>query len=295
MVKNETAPGPDFLCIGMGKSGTKWLYDQCEHHPAFWMPPIRELHYLDREFPRRVAKNLLNVSREVANQRRIAWGKRSLEDRDMTFLHESRDARHQPMDLEHYARMFRFKGQQLSGDVTPSYSALPVELITRVVTRFPEVKVILLIRDPVARAWSHICMKHRGGSIDAGELREVDRFRAVLKKSKVLRTDSPATIASKWSSQVPRGQFRHFFFDDLVADPAKLRRDLMSFLGADPEIVLPVDPAHNKEIAKLKLQITDEIRMILVEHFAEELVASAEFFGGHAREWPRRNGVTLMA
>lgn len=45
------AEGPDFLCIGMGKAGTGWLYDQCAHHPDFWMPPIKEIHYLDREQP----------------------------------------------------------------------------------------------------------------------------------------------------------------------------------------------------------------------------------------------------
>src|SRR4029078_219812 len=39
--------GPDFLCVGAQKAGTSWLYRQLEPHPDFWMPPVKELHYLD--------------------------------------------------------------------------------------------------------------------------------------------------------------------------------------------------------------------------------------------------------
>ena len=39
--------GPDFICIGMQKAGTGWAYDQLQYHPDFWMPPVKEIHYLD--------------------------------------------------------------------------------------------------------------------------------------------------------------------------------------------------------------------------------------------------------
>src|SRR5207245_8007632 len=40
--------GPDFLCVGAHKGGTTWLYQQLDSHPDFWMPPVKELHYLDQ-------------------------------------------------------------------------------------------------------------------------------------------------------------------------------------------------------------------------------------------------------
>ena len=40
--------GPDFICIGAQKAGTRWLFDQLAFHPGFWMPPVKELHYLNR-------------------------------------------------------------------------------------------------------------------------------------------------------------------------------------------------------------------------------------------------------
>ncbi len=45
--KAERSPGLDFLGIGAQRAGTRWLYDQSQHHPDFWMPPIKELHYFD--------------------------------------------------------------------------------------------------------------------------------------------------------------------------------------------------------------------------------------------------------
>jgi hypothetical protein len=295
MVENDDAPGPDFLCVGMGKSGTGWIYDQCQHHPAFWMPPFKEIHYLDREYPRRIAKKILGMSREMANEKRLKRGKRGLEDRDMTFIYETQDARYQPMDLERYARMFRFKGDQLSGDVTPSYSDLSEEVIGRVMARFPAMKVILLVRDPVARAWSHFCMHYRGDRVEAEQLLDPDKFRELLRESRVFRTGSPARIARKWLLHVPRDQFRYYFFEDLSSDPAKIRREFMIFLGADPDVAVLFDAAHNKKAGKSKLELKDEIRAILVEHFADELVASAEFFGSHARNWPSQYGLAVPA
>ncbi len=35
----------------MQKAGTGWAYDQLQYHPDFWMPPLKEIHYLDRDAP----------------------------------------------------------------------------------------------------------------------------------------------------------------------------------------------------------------------------------------------------
>ena len=48
--RGRTAPrrsGPDFICIGMQKAGTRWLYQQLRGHPEFWMPPIKELNFFN--------------------------------------------------------------------------------------------------------------------------------------------------------------------------------------------------------------------------------------------------------
>src|SRR5262249_53298630 len=153
---------------------------------------------------------------EKTQKIRKARGNRPLEDRDYVFLNELVAFEGQPMDLERYAAMFRFKNDQLSGDVTPSYCALSEEVIARVMARFPHLKIILMLRDPVSRAWSHFAMKHRNEAIETSTLREPDKFRELLRTSKVTATGSPSQIYRKWSGFVTPGQFRYYFFEDLT-------------------------------------------------------------------------------
>ena len=47
LIASGDTRGPDFICIGAQKAGTRWLFDQLAFHPGFWMPPIKELHYLN--------------------------------------------------------------------------------------------------------------------------------------------------------------------------------------------------------------------------------------------------------
>ena len=129
---------PDFLCVGAQKGGTTWLFWQLDSHPDFWMPPVKELHYFDK----------LGRHDRVNPLRRR-------DERDVRFLENLRSLSAQSsIDLENYGRLFQPKGPLLSGDVTPAYSMLDEEIIEQITTCFPNLKVIFMARDPVARAWS---------------------------------------------------------------------------------------------------------------------------------------------
>jgi hypothetical protein len=286
----DLALGPDFLCIGMGKAGTGWLYDQLSHHADFWMPPIKELHYLDRDRPRMImAPAMLDrLLRRRENAGAPAWEPE--EKKEFLFLKDACEARSSLMDLEFYASLFRFKGELMSGDISPSYCSMPEDLIGQIMTRFPNVKVILMMRDPVARAWSHFQMKNRGEKVATERLLDPEKFARVLDASKTFRKGAPAAITKKWLRHVPPAQYRHYFFDDLQADPASLRRQILAFLGADPAKGT-LDPGHNRKADKPKLAITPQIEAMLAQRFADELRASAEIFGGHAAKWAAKYGV----
>jgi hypothetical protein len=134
---------PDFLCIGLHKAGTTWLYQQLDSHPDFWMPPIKELHYFDQ---------LSRVQRKSPPRCR--------DDRDRRFLESLTSLTAEPrMDFENYAQLFAPKGSLLSGDISPNYSTLGSGVIRQVVEYFPNLKVIFLARDPVERLWSHLSME----------------------------------------------------------------------------------------------------------------------------------------
>ena len=284
--------GPDFICIGMQKAGTGWAYDQLQYHPDFWMPPIKELHYLDREKPalRKIDK-MLGRHEMLAARARSPQRQRKLA-RDLAFLREIKAAKRKKMDLERYASFFRFKDDKMTGDVSPSYSLMKEDVIARVVAQFPHVKFVLLLRDPVTRTWSHFQMKHRGDKMDdPSALQDPDHFAALLKESRIYRVSAVATVVRKWSKLVPEGRFRHFFFDDLVADPAQLRRSILAFLGADPTLESELDPKHNQKAKRAKFEMSPEIRSVLIEQFADELREAAALLGGHAAKWAEKYGV----
>src|SRR5438067_7288066 len=97
-------PCPDFLCVGAQKAGTSWLYHQLEAHADFWMPPFKELHYL----------NLLSKTKRFHPPR-------SGDERDASFLESMTNLSSRPyLDLESYGRLFKHKGTLLSGDISPA-------------------------------------------------------------------------------------------------------------------------------------------------------------------------------
>jgi hypothetical protein len=265
---------PDFLCIGIHKAGTTWLYQQLDSHPDFWMPPIKELHYLDQ---------LGRVERTSPRCR---------DERDLRFLESIRSLSAKPyMDLEHYARLFEAKGPLLSGDISPNYSTLSNKVIRQVVRYFPTLKVIFLARDPVERVWSHLSMEVRYHQIEPFDVTDIDEVnRNLLRRGMLLRSD-PSAIVARWKRHVHPDRFRIYFFDDLQSNPIKLRRSILDFLGADPDKGgSRVTADHNSWAKVEKLPLTDQVRSHLAQFFKKQLRTCAARLGGPAKHWPARYG-----
>jgi hypothetical protein len=283
------------LCVGMPKAGTGWLFDQLKNHPDFWLPPVKEVSYLNHGFPRLArSSRLLDKKREKLQRASAKKGRRSaVKRRDLAFLQAATDCSGLARDLSRYASLFQFKDNLKSGDITPSYSLLDANLIEQIAARFPAIRIIFLVRDPIARAWSHICMACRDGSLNIGLMEQPVKFREYLMKRDVLLGSSMATeIVSRWRAAAPSIRFRHFFFDDIVAEPETVRRDILLYLGADPDENIGKLPAgFNRKDGLPKLVMSDDIKTELIDCLGDEVRACAEFFGGPARNWPAIYGL----
>lgn len=279
--------GPDFICIGMPKAATGWLFDQLRYHPDFWLPSIKELRYLFFARPRL----------DAVVQRHAQYADPALRRRanpaDVAFIEEAVTLAGQPMDMERYAALFRFKGERLSGDLTPGYCWLQPRRIHDVAARFPNTRIVLLVRDPVARLWSHLCMLKRGGLFDETNLADPGRFHQWFEKTGATRTQSYASQSlRRWQENAPNLQLRYFLFDDVIGDPVGVRRDILTFLGADPRRRSGRIPVHyNRKATKEKMQLTGLIERMLIAEMADELRACADIFGGPAKDWPARYGL----
>jgi hypothetical protein len=288
--------GPDFIGIGMPKSGTGWLFDQLKYHPDFWMPPAKELAYLSRSKTRsKSAEKWLERIDRPGNEGRFRdWANRTENDpRDLEFLRLVTGNIGQDMDLDFYASLFRFKNDALSGDMTAAYGALTPKLLSELQQRLPQVKIILLVREPVGRAWSHLCMWHRKGEFDVKLLEDVNAFRDYLDNTRKLqRVSFPSQVMMAWEQHAPKLSFRYFLFDDIVEHPEIVRREILAYLGADPDKTSgSLDAGYNKKSKKKKLPLEDSIKHVLVEYFADELRACGQVFGGTARSWASNYGL----
>jgi hypothetical protein len=277
--RHSNGGGPDFLCVGVHKGGTTWLYQQLDSHPDFWMPPVKELHYFDQ---------LSKVQRSTAARCR--------DERDLRFLESLKNLSAKSyIDLEHYARLFEAKGSFLSGDISPNYSTLNNKVIRRIVRYFPALKVIFLARDPVERVWSHLTMEVRYHQIEPFDVTDIDAVNRNLLRRGMLLRSYPSAIVARWKRYVHPDRFRIYFFDDLRRNPTELRRSVLLFLGADPaKRCSRVTADHDSWGRKEKLPLTDEVRSHLAQFFKKELKTCAARLGGAARNWPARYGFSLL-
>jgi len=286
------ADGPDFLCIGLQKAATGWLYDQLQFHPGFWMPPVKELHYLDRSFPnKRIQKAIGNALSDLAatSAARLARDWRPLDERDRDFFELARAHIGKPLDLNRYAALFRSKGILIAGDITPAYCGLDEREIDAVVARFPLVKAVILLRDPV----------HKDDLANRNELPRQQGLRGGAQQARLLQG---VLLRRCLYGPFPRdphrsalegpaggGPVAFFFFDDVVARPEAVRRDIVRFLGADADNPgTRFDAAFNRKASKLKPELSPEVLKFLVDYFADELERSVRMFGGHAEQWLAR-------
>ena len=287
----NVSEGPDFICTGAQKAGTGWLYEQLRHHPDFWMPPVKELHYFDRLISWDTAKQArsLPLARKEADRIKIARD-RAADERDGDFLNRFEQlSKETPLDLNKYANLFQPKGELLAGDITPGYSTLDDAAIKRITSRFPATKVIFIARDPVERAWSQISMYVRRGLIEPFESDELERISEHLKRPEIQARSYPSEIVRRWRGNVTRNQFQVYFFDDLKRDAAELRRAIIRFLGGDPAKrsgLLSAD--FDAKATKQKLPLTPTAQRHLAQFFQTELRACAIELGGPAANWPKR-------
>ncbi|MCP4383646.1 MAG: sulfotransferase domain-containing protein [Hyphomicrobiales bacterium] len=291
MLAQGDVRGPDFICVGAQKGGTRWLFDQLDHHPQFWMPPIKELHYFD--LSQRYAKAAVPLYRRArkdlraANRRRERKNVRPLKREDIAWLKSRFWLSQNPLDFDRYARLFNLRGKRLSGDICPPYAIIPNERAAAIRERFPDTKIIYLARDPVERLWSQYCMVvRRNDRRDPTELANVQAF---VENGHGVAHSRVSRVVQRWRLQPNDDRFAFHFFDDLRKDATALRKEILQFLGAKEHSSrrgVPADFNRKKKLAKVVMP--DAVRDYLVALFADEIRISADTFGGAAVDWQKK-------
>ena len=191
---NETS-GPDFLIIGPGRAGTAWLKKHLGHHPDITML-AREQHYFSyrhHEPPAAYVSRFLSAAH--------------------TYPGSTDNVR------PSQTRVF--------GEKSPTYLAMPDPNIAMCAALFPNLRLVCMVRDPVALAWSHVKLKqYMEGSANLDFLRS--------KKSlldDIIYAGRYRLHLTRWARHFRPDQILLVDFDKIASDPMSVYRDVLSHIG----------------------------------------------------------------
>lgn len=142
------------LGIGGQRCGTTWLGHHFKSHPDILMSPIKEMRFfVDTDGP--VKWHIENFKKR---QSRI-----QIKDAASRAWHAAYDERiamgiSSQNSVDGYKKFFqdRIQDQKYFCEITPSYMTLPVNDLAQIKTAFDDVKIVFLMRDPIARLWSMV-------------------------------------------------------------------------------------------------------------------------------------------
>lgn len=286
---------PKFLGIGAQKAGSSWLHVMLSTHPDIWLPPAKEIHYFDHKFPvnRNVSKQVArphrvfftqNFSRRLGKISGHRLGKKlkklSIANLawDLKFYFGRRDD-------QWYAALFGQGKARLTGDITPAYSRLDRTAIEYAHNLMPDSKIILLLRDPIERAWSHALMdlaRFRNRRPDQVPEKEyIQHFNSTASRLR----GSYFQILENWKSVYPEEQVFIGFFDQILENPAQLYKATLDFLGvSSSEDMIPAK--LNEKINKgEKIPIPENLKKELINIYMEDLQQLACQFGSYPEKW----------
>lgn len=194
---------------------------------------------------------------------------------------------------EYVARHFRDPDVAVRGEKSTSYLESTVAAVN-LRTLLPEALVVVLLRDPIARALSHYRFSCDNGvetldlstairaSIDGG--RPFDPQRFSVSPFTYLPRGRYVEFLEPFAAVLGRDRLHVLFLEELREDPAVLA-GLFARLGVDPRFV----PAGTTTVVNasppMVESLDDETRALLIEHYRAPNAALAEFLGRNL-PWP---------
>ncbi|MGJ8594885.1 sulfotransferase family protein [Sulfitobacter sp.] len=140
MMKSHKDFSPHFFVVGAPKAGTTAVYHWLQSHPAVFLPSVKEPSYFAYAGSSAIPKN-------------------GPYDPDYV--------RQITVDRESYAGLYDAAGPRLTGDISPIY-LLDEYAAERIAVARPDARIIILLRDPVERAFSQF-KHHVRDSLEACE------------------------------------------------------------------------------------------------------------------------------
>ena len=237
---------PDFLIIGAARSGTTSLYEYLIQHPSV-IPGIgKEVYYFDKEY----AKG-------------INWYR--------SFF----PTKNKKLNIEK-----QLQTKCITGEATPRYLYHP-HSPKRVFEILPNVKLIVLLRNPVDRSYSHYQMEVSSGNeeltFEEAIEQEEDRINDDMKKMEqdenyysvnfyrksYITRGKYVQQLKRWLKFFPKDQILILKSEDLYSEPSKIYNQVLNFLNLPLHEIDSFKPHRMRKYTQIK----PETRKKLEDYF----------------------------
>jgi hypothetical protein len=248
---------PDFIIIGAAKCGTTSLYDYLIQHPDIYPALRKETKFFDVHF-----------------QMGITWYRSNFPFKFFKFIVEKIQ-----------------KKKFLTGEATPAYLH-NYHCANRIHKELPNTKLIIILRNPIDRAFSDYQMRVRGNHENRSFL-DVIKFEENLLADGIdlLKDEKYFKYGAKfrpylswgryfdelepWQKLFPKDNFLFLKTQDLNKNPLTTLNRVFEFLD--------IKPFEIKNLEKLNVgkyeKLDEEIRNHLIEHFKKHNKKLEEYLG----------------
>jgi hypothetical protein len=200
----------DFIGIGAARSGTSWLANCLRRHPEICVSEPKEIRYFNyQNFPNPVGP-----------------------DNEITRAVNGNYSRPASWYMKHFEHC---RGHKVIGEISPIY-LFDEKAPLRIKECCPDVKIIVSLRNPIDRAFSHYGMIY-----GAFKGRLVSFDEAVKRHSIFIEMGMYARQLKRYWERFDRGRIGVLLFDDLVGNPIEELKKVFKFLEVstefDPDII----------------------------------------------------------
>lgn len=189
----------NFIGVGAERSATTWLSECLREHPQLFIPKEKELYFFNETDPHFLKFN------NIKYKRGIAW----------------------------YSLFFKdAKKGELKGEFSPTYLYSKVAA-ERIKKDFPNIKIVVSLRNPIERAFSQYLHDKHIGVISS----RLSFEEAIAKNQNYLEKGLYAKYLRFYLENFPKKNICVVLYDDIKKNPKKVLQKLYRFLGVDPSFI----------------------------------------------------------
>lgn len=172
---------------------------------------------------------------------------------------------------------------KITGDFSPQVCHLPPWDILRLSRQWPEMKILLTLREPVEWSWSAARMSlMQGRELDAVGESELHEFFLEY----FTYYPGAGTILT-WQKLFGE-RFKIVFFDDICADPGGVLAEVCQFLGLALDPIANFEGISKRSNAGRSIEMPMHLRSMLIDLHQEQVRLLAALFGSIPQQWLER-------